>query len=191
MKKLFALALPALLALTSCKESIEDSRYANWQARNEAFIDSIANRHANTSTREQLDSIHLLSAPGTPIYFKRKATAPADAADSPRYTDYVKVFYKGTNILGEYFDGNFKGSDPIEAGESSAVADSKPFITSLQGLIVGWKEVLQRMRPGDRWEVYIPWTQGYGESGSGNIRGYSTLVFDLTLIESSPKKSDL
>ena len=68
---LFSLVLLAL-AFTACSETEETCKYDNWQARNEAFIDSIANAHANTATRGQLDSIHMIAYPGVPIYFKKK-----------------------------------------------------------------------------------------------------------------------
>ena len=68
---LFSLVLLAL-AFTACSETEETGKYDNWQARNEAFIDSIANAHANTATRGQLDSIHMIAYPGVPIYFKKK-----------------------------------------------------------------------------------------------------------------------
>jgi len=38
------------------------------------------------------------------------------------------------------------------------------------------------MQVGDKWEVWIPWKLGYGESGSGTIKGYSTLVFEIELV---------
>jgi len=38
------------------------------------------------------------------------------------------------------------------------------------------------MHIGDRWKVYMPYQLAYGESGSSSIPGYSTLVFDMTLV---------
>ena len=64
---LFSILLLAL-AFTACSETEETGKYDNWQARNEAFIDSIANAHANTATRGQLDSIHMISYPGAVSY---------------------------------------------------------------------------------------------------------------------------
>ena len=63
---LFSLVLLAL-AFTACSETEETGKYDNWQARNEAFIDSIANAHANTATRGQLAvSYTHLTLPTTP-----------------------------------------------------------------------------------------------------------------------------
>jgi hypothetical protein len=50
------------------------------------------------------------------------------------------------------------------------------------GVIPGWTEALQMMRPGDRWMLYIPASLGYGERGAGGkIPGGATLIFDLEL----------
>lgn len=69
---LFSLVLLAL-AFTACSETEETSKFDNWKTRNEAFIDSIANAHANTATRGQLDSIHMIAYPGVPIYLKENS----------------------------------------------------------------------------------------------------------------------
>ena len=49
-------------------------------------------------------------------------------------------------------------------------------------LITGWQIALTQMHVGDHWIVYIPWEMGYGKKGSGNIPGYSTLVFEMELV---------
>ena len=53
------------------------------------------------------------------------------------------------------------------------------FATS--NVITGWTTALLHMQEGEHWEVYIPYQMAYGESGSGDIRGYSTLAFDVRL----------
>ena len=54
---LFSLVLLAL-TFTACSETEEAGRYDNWQARSEAFIDSIANVY-------NLSLIHILTLPTT------------------------------------------------------------------------------------------------------------------------------
>jgi len=40
------------------------------------------------------------------------------------------------------------------------------------------------MKPGDKWEVYIPYNLAYGERGAGaNIGPYETLIFTVELLE--------
>ena len=54
---------------------------------------------------------------------------------------------------------------------------------SPDGVIKGWTEALQMMRPGDRWMLYIPASLGYGHRGAGgSIPPGATLIFDLELI---------
>ena len=53
---LFSLVLLAL-AFVSCSETEEVGKYDNWRARNEAFIDSLANVYATASGRGGLERI--------------------------------------------------------------------------------------------------------------------------------------
>ena len=96
------------------------------------------------------------------------------------YTDSVNVFYRGSFIFGETFDQNFTGADPGPF-DSPTKFVIQTFITV--GGVSGWAEILQRMRVGERWLVYIPWELAYGASGTDDIPGYSTLIFDMQLEE--------
>ena len=188
---LFSLVLLAL-AFVSCSETEEVGKYDNWRARNEAFIDSLGNVYA-TAADKDLKRTEMLTAPGNYIYHKVMAsmTDLEPKAGSPKYTDYVKVYYKGTNILGEYFDGNFTGDNPVINGENPSEGDSPTTIFQVSGVITGWGEVLQRMEVGDRWKVYIPWDYAYGSSGTTGILGYSALVFDITLLDFADTEAEL
>ena len=174
---LFSLVLLAL-AFVSCSETEEVGKYDNWRARNEAFIDSLANVYATASGRGGLERIEMLTAPGNYIYYKEMEpmTDHVVKAGNPKYTDYVKVYYKGTNIV--------DGKDPSEG-------DSPTTIFQVSGVITGWGEVLQRMEVGDRWKVYIPWDYAYGSSGTTGILGYSALVFDITLLDFANTEAEL
>lgn len=180
---LFSLVLLTLV-FTACSETEEVGKYDNWRARNEAFIDSLANVYATASDRGGLDRVEMLTAPGSYIYFKTIEEALDPNSESPKYTDYVKVYYKGMNMLGEYFDGNFQGDNPVIDGNNPNEGDSPTTTFPITGVVVGWGEVLQKMKIGNRWRVYIPWQYGYGSAGSGStILGYSALIFDLTLLD--------
>lgn len=89
----------------------------------------------------------------------------ASSGTSPSLTDTVKVTYRGTTIDGQEFDSNEK----VDLG--------------LNNLIKGWQIALQKMRPGDKWKLYIPAEQAYGERGAPGIMPNSTLVFDIELHE--------
>jgi peptidyl-prolyl cis-trans isomerase A (cyclophilin A) len=90
--------------------------------------------------------------------------------DSPKATDQVSVFYRGTFTDGREFDGNF-GKQPISFG--------------LNQVIPGWTEGLQLMKPGGKAIFYIPYQIGYGENGhpSGVIPPKSDLIFEVELVK--------
>lgn len=90
--------------------------------------------------------------------------------DSPKPTDQVSVFYRGTFTNGKEFDGNM-GKQPISFG--------------LNQVIPGWTEGLQLMKPGGRAIFYIPYNIGYGVNGhpSGVIPPKSDLIFEVELIK--------
>ncbi len=53
----------------------------------------------------------------------------------------------------------------------------------IRGVVDGFATALQHMGVGDKWEIWIPWRLGYGASGNNTIRGYTTLVFEIEMIE--------
>ena len=87
---------------------------------------------------------------------------------TPRPGSVVSVHYRGTLINGREFDNSWKRNCP-EAFRLSEV-------------IEGWQIALQKMRVGDRWIIYIPYTMGYGTRTSGPIPAFSTLVFEVLLL---------
>lgn len=204
MKKYFSF-LPACFllatAFVACEEVEEVGKYDNWRARNEAYIDSIANvTGANyVATALQADGMELgklyaiqVQATSTTdklqyVYCRKLVANPEGIR--PNYTGYhsvVSAYYYGTDILGESFDGTFEGYAATD--QQIPVPPQKlvtPFDTPAElpvdGVIAGWTWALQYMRSGERWMLYIPWESAYGESGSGDILGYSALVFDLVL----------
>lgn len=195
---LFSLVLMAL-AFTACSETETVDKYDNWQARNDAFIDSIANVHADLTTRGNLDSIHMIAYPKVPIYFKKKTPVGDGVIQDTdiRSTDVVTVYYKGSymnlgygngyvdnqgNYIGEIFDGTFtEGNPSIEYSQTAEF--------QVNGLVRGLWEVVQRMKVGERKEVYVPWKYGYGSAdytplySSITIPGYSTLIFDIQILK--------
>jgi len=50
-------------------------------------------------------------------------------------------------------------------------------------IIEGWNEGIKFMKEGGEATLIIPSVLGYGSSGSGSIPPYSTLIFDVELID--------
>lgn len=90
----------------------------------------------------------------------------------PQLSDEVKVHYEGKLEDGQVFDSSY------ERGQPAAMP--------LRGLIPGWQEALQLMRPGDEWILYVPSNLGYGEEAAGQIPPGSPLIFKIELIDVLP-----
>ena len=94
----------------------------------------------------------------------------AGEGTSPSASDTVVVHYKGSLIDGTEFDSSYSRGEPATFPVS--------------GVIPGWQELLQLMKPGDKWSVVIPPDQAYGERGAGSKIGPNeTLLFDIELLE--------
>jgi FKBP-type peptidyl-prolyl cis-trans isomerase FklB len=85
----------------------------------------------------------------------------------PRVTDTVSVVYRGTFINGEEFDSS----------------GGKPFKIAVANVIEGWKEALQLMGVGSKWQLFVPAELAYGEQGFPPAIGpNATLIFDIELL---------
>ena len=49
-------------------------------------------------------------------------------------------------------------------------------------VIKGWSEALTMMPVGSKWQLFIPYYLAYGNRSAGEIKPYSTLIFDVELV---------
>ena len=87
----------------------------------------------------------------------------------PLDSDMVKVHYAGTLLDGKEFDSSYKRNEPASFGVGQ--------------VIKGWTEGLQLMPVGSKYKFYIPYNLGYGAQGAPDIPPFSTLVFEVELLE--------
>jgi FKBP-type peptidyl-prolyl cis-trans isomerase len=109
------------------------------------------------------------------LQYRIIASGPADSV-RPKASDEVKVNYEGKLLSGEVFDSSFKRGTPAAF--------------PLQGLIPGWVEALQLMRPGDEWTLWTPPALGYGDEAKGPIPANSVLEFRIQLLGVLPHPAD-
>ena len=94
----------------------------------------------------------------------------AGSGDSPTSNQTVTVHYRGALIDGTVFDSTYDRDQPTTYPVS--------------GFIPGWSEALQLMKPGARWELFIPAELAYGADGSPPaIPPAAALTFELELLE--------
>ena len=88
--------------------------------------------------------------------------------EKPVENDKVTVSYKGTLIDGTEFDSSYKRNEPATFRANQ--------------VIKGWTEALTMMPVGSKWELYIPQELAYGSRESGQIKPFSTLIFEVELV---------
>ncbi len=89
---------------------------------------------------------------------------------TPKLTDNVVAHYRGTLIDGTEFDSSYKRGQPT------------PF--PVNGVIQGWTEILQKMKAGSKYQIFVPSELAYGPRGSApKIGPNSVLIFDIELID--------
>ncbi len=87
----------------------------------------------------------------------------------PTLEDKVVCNYRGTLVDGTEFDSSYK--------------QNKPVTLPVKAVIKGWREAIQLMPVGSKWQFVVPPQLGYGARGAGGQIGpNATLVFEMELI---------
>ncbi|WP_408692957.1 FKBP-type peptidyl-prolyl cis-trans isomerase [Vibrio fortis] len=123
-------------------------------AEGQAFLQENSQQEGVVTTESGLQYLVLQEGTGT---------------EHPTAKSKVRVHYHGTLIDGSVFDSSVERGEPISFG--------------LNQVIKGWTEGVQLMVEGEKTRFYIPYTLGYGKSGSGPIPPASVLIFDVELLE--------
>lgn len=192
-----AVALFAVFGLASCSEEDDTvEEFPNWQARNDAFFNSLTDSVMNLlelnpartdwkriKSWSKSDSIEGSNSD----YIIVNVIEEGDAASAtPLYTDTVTVHYLGRLLpsvsypYGYVFDQSYYGNyyDDVSKPLQMAIGNSGGNM-----LVDGFTTALQHMRRGDHWMVYIPYQLGYGSQSQTGVPAYSTLIFDLRLVD--------
>ncbi|MEA3451921.1 MAG: FKBP-type peptidyl-prolyl cis-trans isomerase [Bacteroidota bacterium] len=90
--------------------------------------------------------------------------------------DEVKVHYKGMFLDGTVFDSSIAKEEPLR------------FQLGVGDVIKGWDEGIALMNVGGKATLVVPSDLAYGSGGFSIIPPYSTLVFEVELLEIMPPK---
>lgn len=96
----------------------------------------------------------------------------AGSGAPPHSSDTVTVNYRGTLLDGTVFDSSYDRGMPATF--------------PVDHVIKGWKEALVLMKPGSKWELYIPPQLAYGDDSPPPIPPGSLLKFEVELLKVQP-----
>ena len=91
--------------------------------------------------------------------------------EKPQVGTMVKVHYTGKLLDGTVFDSSVTRNEPFQ------------FVLGVGQVIPGWDEGLQLMSKGEEAVLYIPYYLAYGNTGSGPIPPFATLIFEVEMID--------
>ena len=180
------MAMPLLF--TACSETNEtQEEYPDWKNKNQTFWNKLyteTRRHATAgyTSWKLLKSYSIedsLSVPNTSyivVHVKQAGTG----SGSPLGTDSVSIRYTGQLLPSTSYPAGLVFDTTSPSGTTPATSGVAHLAVS--GLVDGFATALQHMHIGDTWEVYMPWTLAYGETGSKSIPGFSVLKFEITLL---------
>ena len=98
-----------------------------------------------------------------------KVLVPGDAkAAAILPTDEVTVNYRGKLLDGTEFDSSYQRGTPA--------------IFKINTVIKGWQEALVLMKPGAKWQLFVPPELAYDASPRPGIPAGSLLIFDVDLL---------
>lgn len=190
--------LLGVFAFAACSNDDDDTvdEFANWQTKNETYWDDLytatQSRIAQGDTTWKVIPYWAIDGleptQGTVSYGKMQyiiahVLEQGTGTENPVFTDSVNVHYEGHLIPSETYTAGYR-FDASYSGDFSPVT-SNPTTLKISGVVDGMATALLKMRAGDHWMVYIPFTLGYGKtqkSGS-SIPAYSNLIFDVRMVD--------
>ena len=192
----------------ACSDDKEDeSEYSDWKNRNEIYFDQIraiakdsinqVRRIYGSTWREHspwrtflsysLDSTAMNTSMDS-IYVRILKTGTGTT--SPIGRDSCRIFFRGRLMpTSEHPDGYVF----THSGQSSIFEEifdhkiSTPTLRRPTSFVRGFSTALMNMHVGDLWRVYIPYPLGYNKSENATIPAYSTLIFEIELLEFYPR----
>ena len=89
----------------------------------------------------------------------------------PKIDDYVTFNYRAKTLDGREYDSSSKKGGPVTYRAN--------------GVLPGFTEAIQMMRPGAKWEIYLPPEQAYGRQGP---LAHQTVILQVELLSIGKQK---
>jgi FKBP-type peptidyl-prolyl cis-trans isomerase FkpA len=148
-----------------------------------AVSDILNQEQLETKNKEQLESMRMEDEQSLKAYLEKQPNVKTTESGlmyivvkegkgkAPKRGDQVSMLYTGYFTNEDVFDENQSKDEPFK------------FSVGLGQVIPGWDEGVLLMKEGAQYKFIIPWNLAYGESGSGPIMPFSSLVFDVELLK--------
>jgi FKBP-type peptidyl-prolyl cis-trans isomerase len=94
------------------------------------------------------------------------------AGHQPVASDEVTVHYRAALADGVEFDSSY--------------AHGRPATLRMSSIIKGWREALSLMRPGARWQLFVPPELAYGTTPPPAVPPGALLIYELELVRIEP-----
>jgi len=126
----------------------------------------------SASTEENAKKEGVISLPSGLQY--KVLQSGSEEGTSPKANTPCECHYRGTLVDGTEFDSSYKRGKPATFAPNQ--------------VIKGWTEAMQLMKPGDKWQLFIPSELAYGDSQRGeHIKPGAVLLFDLEILKCKGK----
>ncbi len=152
----FFVKIKKVLTLDNYRNQLEEQNHSSAEME-----ESLLKRyllHGNIKVKPTADGLYYIET--------KKGTG-----EKPQPGDMITVNYTGTFIDGKPFDSSLERGEPFS------------FKFGVGDVIPGWDEGIAMMRKGGKAQLIIPSNLAYGSKGQGPIPPYSTLIFDIELLD--------
>lgn len=154
-------------------KKVEPSDQQRVQAFMKSVMQEIVAKNRAAAAKFLADNAHADGVKSLPSGLEYKVLGAGDPSGaSPAPTDTVTVQYRGRLLNGTEFDSSY----------SRGQAATFP----LNGVIKGWQEGVGLMKPGDKYELFVPPELAYDATPKPSIPPGSLLIFDVELVSVKP-----
>lgn len=170
---LFILVVLGSMLVTGCGDDSTWDQYEEWRKTNDNFY---------------LSQLDVKNPDGTPFYTQLKPSwYPTSGVLIHYFNDRSKTAGNLSPMVNSTVDvkyiGRLYNNEPFDSSFTATTYGDSIFRTKPSGTISGWQIALTDMRVGDSARVVIPYGQGYEAQSTGSIPPYSTLIFDIKLVD--------
>ena len=132
-----------------------------------ALVDSVGESNHRAAAKFLVENGKKTDIVTTASGLQYKVLAPGSGA-SPKISDEVTVNYRGTLMNGTEFDSSYKRGQPASF--------------QVNRVIPGWTEALGLMKPGAKWQLFVPPQLAYDLRSAPPIPPGSLLIFEVELL---------